>query len=179
MDALSETHNSLRSKEFVKYATTPQLKNNFTHHLMKITLRFWAEVAGRPNNYMYAFMKIRNTGVVCILVAGLIGVSTFQSCYYDNEAYLYPEGPSCTDTVSTYTTGLKSIIDNQCVNCHGVGESPDLSTFTDVLAFKEGIVCRVVEGNSCSTGAIMPPDASMTACEVQAFTRWQQNGYQE
>jgi len=113
-----------------------------------------------------------------LTVCGCI-LFSLQSCYYDNEAYLYPGGVSCTDTTSTYTNRLAPIINSNCVSCHGSGESPDLSTFTDVNTWKEEIVCRVVEGNSCSQGALMPPSGSMNVCDVQAFTLWQQNGYQE
>lgn len=103
----------------------------------------------------------------------------FHSCYYDNEAYLYGTQVSCTDTTSSYTSRLAPILNNSCVSCHGPGEFPDLSSFTDVNALKEEIVCRVVEGNSCSTGAQMPPSAGMNVCDVEAFTLWQQNGYRE
>jgi hypothetical protein len=103
----------------------------------------------------------------------------FHSCYYDNEAYLYGSDVNCTDTTSTYTSRLAPILNNNCVSCHGAGEFPNLSSFQDVNTLKEEIVCRVVEGNSCSSGAIMPPSAGMSTCDIQAFTLWQQNGYKE
>lgn len=109
----------------------------------------------------------------------LVLLVSFHSCYYDNEAYLYGSEVTCTDTTSTYTTRLAPILNSNCVSCHGAGEFPDLSSFTDVNTLKEEIVCRVVEGNSCSTGAQMPPSAGMSVCDVQAFSLWQQNGYQE
>ncbi len=108
-----------------------------------------------------------------------IAILFFQSCYYDNEAYLYGNEIACTDTTSSYTTRLAPIINNNCVSCHGPGESPNFSTFTDVSTWKEEIVCRVVEGNSCSQGAAMPPSASLNVCDKEAFTLWQQNGFKE
>ena len=102
---------------------------------------------------------------------------SLHSCYYDNEAYLYGEGTVCSDTTFTYTARLAPIINNNCVGCHGAGESPDLSTFTDVNTWKEEIACRVVEGVTCSQGAKMPPSENLSTCEVEAFSRWRQNGY--
>jgi hypothetical protein len=100
-----------------------------------------------------------------------------QACYYDNEAYLYGSEVVCTDTTSTYSIRLAPIINNNCVSCHGAGESPDLSSFTDVNTWKEEIVCRIVEGETCSLGAPMPPSGGLSTCDKEAFTRWQQNGY--
>ncbi|MFM7729291.1 MAG: c-type cytochrome [Flavobacteriales bacterium] len=108
-----------------------------------------------------------------ILITCLLSL---HSCYYDNEAYLYNE-TICADTTYTYTDRLAPIFNNNCVSCHGPGENPDLSTFTDVNTWKEEIVCRVVERNSCSLGAAMPPSGSLQVCDIQAFTLWQQNGY--
>jgi hypothetical protein len=117
-------------------------------------------------------MKVITTALFFAIV-----VLSQQSCYYDNEAYLYSGGTTCTDTTFTYTNRLAPIINNNCVSCHGPGESPDLSTFTDVNTWKEEITCRVVEGVTCSLGAKMPPSGNLSTCDVEAFTRWQQNGY--
>lgn len=116
---------------------------------------------------------------VTTTVLALAFLASFDSCYYDNEAYLYGEGNICTDTTSTYTERLAPIFNNNCVSCHGPGEYPDLSTFTDVNTLKEEIVCRVVEGNACSQGAKMPPSSNLNSCDIDAFVRWQQNGYQQ
>ena len=107
----------------------------------------------------------------------LLVILLLQSCYYDNEAYLYGGGTVCTDTTSSYTVRLAPILNNNCVSCHGAGESPDLSTFTDVNTWKEEIVCRIVEGETCSLGAPMPPSGGLSTCDKEAFTRWEQNGY--
>ncbi len=117
-------------------------------------------------------MKKQTTSILlgCLIVS-------LHSCYYDNEAYLYGGGTVCADTTSSYTARLAPIINNNCVSCHGPGESPDLSTFTDVDTWKEEITCRVVEGVTCSLGAKMPPSGNLSTCDVEAFQRWQQNGY--
>lgn len=128
---------------------------------------------------MAIFMSFKRIIFIFSLIIGALTFGTFQSCYYDNEAYLYPDAPSCTDTTSTYNTHVKAILDNQCVGCHGPGENPDLSTYTGVITYKESVVCRVVDMNNCTSGGVMPPSGGMNVCDVAAFALWQQNGYQE
>lgn len=97
-----------------------------------------------------------------------------QSCYYDNEAYLYKSG-ACIDTISTYSGRLKTIIESNCLSCHGAGSSKgDYSTFELVNADRDNVVCRAADGNSC--GNSMPPDG-MNSCDRQAFGLWRLNGF--
>jgi hypothetical protein len=117
-------------------------------------------------------MKPVTTALLLILF-----IVSLHSCYYDNEAYLYGGETVCTDSTFTYTARLAPIINTNCVGCHGAGSSPDLSSITDVTTWKDEIVCRVVDGVTCSQGAKMPPSSNLTTCDIQAFSLWQQNGY--
>jgi hypothetical protein len=112
----------------------------------------------------------------------IIAISLLHSCYYDNEAYLYPatnQDLICPDTSTTYNTRLKPIIDNLCTDCHSTagGESPDLTTYNLVFANKESIICRVIDSPVC--GAVMPKGKTISACDKQAFTIWEINGFLE
>jgi hypothetical protein len=118
-------------------------------------------------------MKAITTAFIIILV-----VSVFNSCYYDNEEFLYGAGAACTDTISSYTGRLKSIIQNECFDCHNQGSSDgDFSTFQLVHQQRDGIICRVVNSPSC--GPVMPQDGSISDCDKNAFLLWQQNGFRE
>ena len=112
----------------------------------------------------------------------IIVISILHSCYYDNEAYLYPEtnqDSTCPDTSSTYNTRLKPIIDNLCTDCNSPagGNSPDLTSYNLVFANKESIICGVIDSPAC--GAVMPQGRTISPCDKQAFTLWEQNGFQE
>lgn len=122
-------------------------------------------------------MKSITTAFLLIIV-----ISILHSCYYDNEAYLYPEtnqDSTCPDTSSTYNTRLKSIMDVLCTDCHSPagGYSPDLTNYNLVFANKESIICRVIDSPVC--GAVMPQGKTISACDKQAFTLWEQKGFQE
>jgi hypothetical protein len=120
-------------------------------------------------------MKALTTAFIIILV-----VTLFDSCYYDNEEFLYGAGVACTDTISSYSVKLKSIIDSKCVACHNSpGANDNFSTYAGVNGLRDEIICRVVDkGNSCNK-PVMPPSNDLTECEIQSFKLWQQNGFRE
>ena len=120
-------------------------------------------------------MKAFSTAFIIILV-----VSVFNSCYYDNEEFLYGGGAACTDTISSYSGSIKSIIDSKCVACHNdPGAADNFSTYDGVSGRRDAIICRVVDkGNSCNL-PVMPPSNDLTECEIQSFKLWQQNGFRE
>jgi hypothetical protein len=121
-----------------------------------------------------------NNFIIAVFAIGL------QSCYYDNEQYLYPESTDigiCQDTSFTYNSRISGLISGNCFGptCHNQVKNGrvNLTTFNAVSSNGVEIVCRVVEGDLCSQGNKMPPTGNLSACDKEAFTRWQQNGYQE
>jgi hypothetical protein len=118
-------------------------------------------------------MKALTSAFIIILV-----VSAFDSCYYDNEEFLYGDEAACTDTVSSYNGRLKGIIDNLCIDCHSPGgDSPTLTDFSSVSSNRDAIICRVVDSPTC--GNVMPKNRVIDPCDKQAFELWQQNGFRE
>jgi hypothetical protein len=126
-------------------------------------------------------MKLKN--IIFFSFAGLLVVaSTFSSCYYDNEAYLYSNSANCTDTIYTYTGRIKSIVDQNCAtaDCHS-GISPSngigLETYDDVKGNMENgeFLCTIYQNSGCEP---MPKNASkLDACTLDAFTKWKERGY--
>lgn len=124
---------------------------------------------------------MRSTTSNFIIAAFLFGL---HSCYYDNEQYLYPESTDigiCQDTLFTYTTRISGLISDNCSGstCHNQVNNGrvNLTTFDAVSFHGPEIVCRVVEGEFCSQGNKMPLNGNLSACDKEAFTRWEQNGY--
>ncbi len=115
------------------------------------------------------------TPLVAFAVIIVIVLSALQGCYYDNEAYLY-KSAACTDTISSYAGRLKSVIEVNCLGCHGAGSSKgDYSTFDLVNADRDNVVCRAFDGNTC--GNSMPPSGAMNNCDKEAFNLWRLNGF--
>lgn len=67
----------------------------------------------------------------------LFGFVFLTGCYYDKEEELYPNTGGNCDTLLTYNTGIKTLIDGNCATsgCHvSGGTSPDLTTYSLVKA---------------------------------------------
>lgn len=113
----------------------------------------------------------------------LVLTMSLNSCYYDNEAYLY-SGGNCTDTTYTYTGRIKAIVDQNCAtaDCHaGVSPSSNigLETYDDVVNNMENgeFLCTIYQNSGCNP---MPKNASkLDACTLDAFAKWKERGYPE
>ncbi|MBL0314618.1 MAG: hypothetical protein IPP69_02140 [Flavobacteriales bacterium] len=110
-------------------------------------------------------------------------ISSLNSCYYDNEAYLY-SSVNCTDTTYTYTGRIKAIVDQNCAtaDCHA-GTNPSsnigLETYDQVFDNMENgeFLCTIYQNSGCNP---MPKNASkLDACALDAFTKWKERGYPE
>lgn len=116
--------------------------------------------------------------IIIISVAGL----NFSSCYYDNEAELYPN-VQC-DTVFTYNGRIKAIMDSQCARsgCHTEVEPEadlPLTTYTEVKMAVEDflILCNIKQTSGCTP---MPKnEPPIPACEIAAIEEWQRRGFPE
>ena len=54
-----------------------------------------------------------------------------QSCYYDNEEELYPNGSAPCDTSNvTFSNSVMPVINQYCISCHG-GSFPQGNIFLD------------------------------------------------
>ncbi len=79
----------------------------------------------------------------------------------------------------TYSATIKTIIDDNCLNCHVNpplnGASMSLLTFENVrdAVMNRGLIGRVDDGS-------MPPVGNvLTSVQVQAIKDWKSGGYQE
>lgn len=119
--------------------------------------------------------------VFCVVViTGLL--LSLNSCYYDNEYYLYSGGNQNCDTVFTYSARIKAITDQNCAqsSCHTAtnpaGSIP-LTTYQEVRAGIEvaGMLCSIRQESGCSP---MPKNRSpLSSCDIQAFEKWRDLGF--
>jgi uncharacterized membrane protein len=77
----------------------------------------------------------------------------------------------------TYTSNVKSIIDNNCLSCHSAvgGEYPTMETYVQVKDAAENgnMVCRI-DDQSC--GTVMPQSGRMAQVKINIIKEWVANG---
>lgn len=117
-------------------------------------------------------------------MVGLILVQSLQSCYYDNEQFLYGENVCDTTVAVTYNEQIKSIMDLRCASsaCHG-GPYPandvNLTTYSGVRYATEslGLLCSIRHEAGCLP---MPKDEEpLSSCDISLIEKWQRDGYPE
>ena len=106
---------------------------------------------------------------------------SFQSCYYDVEAELYPNtSNSCDTTNVTYTNSVKSIVDTYCATtgCHASGaNAPTLDSYQNVVdaVNNTGFMCDIRHDSGCDP---MPQGQSkLTDCNIAKLTSWQSKNF--
>lgn len=104
----------------------------------------------------------------------------FNSCYYDNEEYLY--GVNTCDTLNTsYSARVNPIIEANCFPCH----TQDVGNGGVVLEGYESLInytgdgtllCVINQEAGCEP---MPKNRpKLSDCDIQAITKWIANGSQ-
>ena len=113
-------------------------------------------------------MKISNQafGMKILLATLLFGFIVLSGCYYDKEEELYPNsGTNCSATL-TYNTGIKTLIDGNCANCHKPGgNSPDLTTYALVKANITIIKLRAITLKNM-------PSSGLNTCNFTKLDNW-------
>jgi hypothetical protein len=107
-----------------------------------------------------------------MLIAGLL----LASCYYDNEAMLYPESANCDPTaVATFSADVLPLLNGRCNGCHA-GTAPSggiiLNTYPEVMKYvNDGSLMGSIE--HVSGFSPMPKNGSkMSACLIQEIQSW-------
>jgi hypothetical protein len=104
----------------------------------------------------------------------LIGVTLLNSCYYDNEEYLYSSTPC--DSTFTFASRIAPLVEQQCASgCHeGANPSAGLSltTYDEIKSIVDnGGFAGSLEGTNGYS--IMPKGtAGLSACDKAAVNAW-------
>ena len=112
--------------------------------------------------------------IVFVLV--IAGMMSFNGCYYDDEANLYPGG--CDTTNVTYSGTVAQIMSNNCNTCHNGSAEPFLiitDNHTDL---------KVIVDNGKFWGAVnhesafpMPKDKpKLSDCDLSKIRIWIDGG---
>lgn len=83
--------------------------------------------------------------------------------------------PSPSAPAITYTSHVKSYIDNNCVGCHGSSGGVSLQTYAQVKAQADAgrILARAING---SGGGPMPPSGLMPQATLDTLQLWLDQG---
>jgi hypothetical protein len=119
-------------------------------------------------------MKVVNYLVILgILIVGM------SSCYYDNEADLYPQTVECDTLNVSYSLTIASIMSTNCNDCHG-GSAPSGNIITDNYDD-----LKVIASNGRLWGAVnhesgfspMPKDRpQLNSCDLSQIKIWIDKG---
>ncbi len=104
----------------------------------------------------------------------MLGVTLFNSCYYDNEEYLYSSTPC--DNTFTFTSRIAPLVAQQCASgCHeGANPSAGLSltTYDEIKAIVDnGGFAGSLDGSNGYS--IMPKGTTgLSSCDKTAVNAW-------
>lgn len=106
------------------------------------------------------------------------------SCYYDNEAELYPDSENCDTINITYNNYLAPLFQNHCNACHSnqnaawLGGNIRLADYGQVknAALNGSLVGSVSNSNGFSP---MPTDYLLDNCAVLKIKKWVNEGMPE
>jgi hypothetical protein len=116
--------------------------------------------------------------IIISLVAVIVFLLLFVSCYYDNEEALYPVLNSTCDTTNvTYSVTISSVLNNNCTGCHGGSVSSggiNLTNYASVQTIaSNGILMNALKGTGVP---VMPPSGSISSCSIGQIQIWIRNG---
>jgi hypothetical protein len=120
-------------------------------------------------------IPMKQTLIVFALL-GVVAVTGFTGCYYDNEEYLYPSNVGCDTMTVSFSQRLMPIINDKCITCHNaslVSGGIVLETHADVASNIELIIPAID-----FTGPHPMPQggAKLPNCDIAAFVAWRNHG---
>jgi mono/diheme cytochrome c family protein len=114
-----------------------------------------------------------------IFSVGIVCVSLLASCSYNKTELPTPEEEAVeatnpNGTVVTYTSHVKTIMDNNCIGCHGGSGGVNLDTYSVVKAQADAgrILARAINGS----GGTMPPGGLMPQTTLDTLQFWLDQG---
>ncbi|WP_405206684.1 cytochrome c [Aquimarina sp. LLG6339-5] len=111
---------------------------------------------------MNDLLKIKKTLII------IIGI-TFLSCERNVEEESGIISEELCDPAISFSTDIKSIIDNNCISCHGGNQAPDLRTYESINNNSERVRTQVVNRT-------MPLGGSLSNDQIELIRCWIENG---
>jgi len=120
-------------------------------------------------------MKFKNFIYAFVIISLLSNCSSSS----DDESMTPQPDPDPTEKV-TYTADIKSIIDGNCISCHGAtpsnGAPMSLTTYTQVKNNVNNIISRI---NSTSNPMPPSPNSPLSSTQKSLIQQWKDDGLLE
>jgi len=107
----------------------------------------------------------------------MVGLSLFQSCYYDVEDELYPSSAICDTTDVTYSGFVVQTLESFCYTCHSQAAGPSngnviLEGYNSLKVYADN--GKLVGSISHSSGfSSMPQGGSkLSDCTISKISAW-------
>lgn len=118
--------------------------------------------------------------ITLTIFCAIILATTVQSCYYDNEEYLYRSSSTTCDTTSAkFATFVSPIIASQCATsgCHNASSASagaDLSSYAKIKSYITNNKDLFLGSINYTSGySKMPKGGSqLSACDRTKITNW-------
>jgi uncharacterized membrane protein len=103
-----------------------------------------------------------------IVIPVLVFLLFFSSCQKNKEDSVLPDSNSC-DSLISFTSMVKPIIDNNCLQCHNGNQFPDLRTYESISQNADAV-------RNETSAKRMPIGGSLTVEEIKVISCWVENG---
>lgn len=109
--------------------------------------------------------------IILLSVLSLGAIGFFNSCYYDNLKELKPQASACdTSNTVTYQSDIKTIINNNCISCHGAGgQQPNLDSYQNLANYSSDQLLAVLVPGSAKQ---MPPSSPLSQADIDKIKQW-------
>ncbi len=109
----------------------------------------------------------------------LFSALSLQSCYYDNEEFLYGKGSACDTSNVRYSGQVRAILQSNCVGCHNINQANGMVRLDDHAAVqaraKDGSLLGTIRHNAPYVP--MPPSGTkLSNCDIAILQAWINKG---
>jgi mono/diheme cytochrome c family protein len=109
----------------------------------------------------------------------LFSAISLESCYYDNEEFLYGKGSACDTSNVRYNVQVRAILQSNCTGCHNINLS------NGMVRLDEHALVQARANDGSLMGSIrhnapyvaMPPSGTkLSNCDIAILQAWINQG---
>lgn len=111
-----------------------------------------------------------------LFISALVFTLAICGCYYDSEEALYLGSGNCDTTSVNYHASIAPIFTGYCNSCHS-GSAPNANISTNNYSSVNENIERIKAAINHTGPIPMPPDGSVSACDLAKFNIWYKQGH--